>query len=152
MPVESVPVGESQVTVWDPQDVIPSIFIPKHCQIALIPIQSPESSVPSSSSSSSNPSTKSAPYPIIVVPKFTIPADGHPEQLNQPGGRREYWCQLCTFCHLNLDCILTHVRKHLDMTTGCPICGKRFQNAASVCKHGRDVHKVQIVASANAKH
>ena len=79
LPVESVPADGSEVTVSDPQEVTPSIIIPKCCQIALTPIQSPESPIPSSSSSSSGPSTKSATYPILVVPELTIPAEAHPE-------------------------------------------------------------------------
>ena len=30
---------------------------------------------------------------------------------------------------------------------GCPVCGKGYQNTASLHKHGRDVYNVQIVAS-----
>ena len=143
LPVESVPVDESEAMVSDPQEVTPSIVIPKCCWISLTPIQSPKSPKPSS-----GPSTKSATYPILVVPKLTIPAEAHPKQLNQLGGGKEYQCQLCTFHHSNLNCILTHVRKHLVITIGCPMCGKRFQNAVSLHKHGRKVHKIQIVASA----
>ena len=42
--------------------------------------------------------------------------------------------------------MLTHIRKHLDLTIGCPICGKGFQNAASIHKHDRKAHAIQIVA------
>ena len=77
--VESLPADGRGVTVLDPQEVTPSIVIPKHCQIAPTPIQSPKSHIPSSSSSSSSPSTKSAPYPIVVVPELTIPAESHPK-------------------------------------------------------------------------
>ena len=56
--------------------------------------------------------------------------------------------QLCTFQHSNLNCILTHIRKHLNIMIRCPGYGKGYQNAASLCKHGREVHKIQIVASA----
>ena len=79
LPVESVPVDESEVIVLDPQEVTPFIIIPKCHQIALTPIQSPKSPIPSSSSSSSNPFTESAPYAILVVPKLTIPAESHPK-------------------------------------------------------------------------
>ena len=44
--------------------------------------------------------------------------------------------------------MLTHIRKHLDLTIDCPVCGKGFQNAASLHRHGRKVHAIQIVASA----
>ena len=141
-------VGGSETTVLDPQEVTPSIIIPKHHWIALTSIQSPESPILSNSSSSPGPSIKSATYPILVFPNLTIPAEAQPKQLNQLGGSKEYWCQLCTFCHSNLYCILTHIRKHLDITIGCPICGKGFQNADSLHKHGSKVHKVQIGSSA----
>ena len=43
--------------------------------------------------------------------------------------------------------MLTHIRKHLDLKIGCPVCGKGFQNAASLHKHGRKAHVIQILAS-----
>ena len=138
--IASVSVGGSEATVADFQEVAPSIVIPKCHQIAPTSIQSPESPILSSSSSSPGPSSKSDTYPILVVPELAIPAEAQPEQLNQSGGGKKYQCQLCTFCHSNLDCILTHIRKHLDITIGCPICGKGFQNAASLHKHGRKAH------------
>ena len=52
------------------------------------------------------------------------------------------------FLHTNLDSILTHIRRHLDIMVGFPICGRGYQNAASLQKHGRDAHNIQIVASA----
>ena len=45
------------------------------------------------------------------------------------------------------DSIVTHIRRHVDITIGCPICGKGYQNAASLWKQGRDTHNIQIVAS-----
>ena len=44
--------------------------------------------------------------------------------------------------------MLTHIRKHLDLTIGCPVCSKGFQNAAFLCKRGRKAHAIQIVALA----
>ena len=101
------------------------------------------------SSTSSGPSTKLVLYPSVVVPELTIPADAYPEHLNWPGGHKEYLCHLCTFRHSNLDCILTHIRKHLNITISCPVCSKEYQNVASLHKHGRDVYSVQIVPLAD---
>ena len=42
--------------------------------------------------------------------------------------------------------MLTHVRRHLDITVGCPVCGHGYQNAASLWKHSRDAHNIQIIA------
>ena len=97
LPVKSVPADGSEAMVSDPQEVTPSVIIPKCCQIAPTPIQSPKSPIPSSSPSLSGPSTKSASYPILVVPELTIPAEAHPEQLYQLGGRKEYQCQYLHF-------------------------------------------------------
>ena len=44
--------------------------------------------------------------------------------------------------------MLTHIHKHLDFTIGCPMCGKGLQNAASLWKHGKKAHAIQIVESA----
>ena len=54
---------------------------------------------------------------------------------------------LCLFRHSNLDYILTHVRKHLEIIIGHPICGKGYQNIASLHKHGRDAHNIQIAST-----
>ena len=58
-----------------------------------------------------------------------------------------YLCCMCSFQHCNLDCILTHVRKHLDITIRCPGCGKGFQSAASLHKHGKKAYQIKIVTS-----
>ena len=121
---------------------------PKYHHITPTPVQSSDSPMSFTSSSSFDLSIKSASYPIVVVPEFAIPAEAYPEHLNWPGGGKEYQYHLCTFRHSNLDFIQTHIRKHLNITIGCPVCGKGYQNAASLCKYGRDVHTVQIVASA----
>ena len=77
------------------QDVPDSI--PKHCHITLTPVQSADFPMPSTSSTSSVPSSKSILYPVIVVPELAIPTETYPEHLNQPGGSKDYVCQLCTF-------------------------------------------------------
>ena len=100
-----------------------------------------------------SPSVSAIPYtssifsPVVVVPKLAISAEAYPELLNRPGGGKDYLCCLCPFRHSNLDSILTHVRKHLEVIIGCFICGRGYQNVASLHKHGRDVHSIQIVAS-----
>ena len=121
------------------------VSIPKHCHIIPTLVHSSDSPVPSTSSTSSDPSTRLVSYPVVVVPELAIPAETYPEHLNRPGRDKEYLCHLCAFKHSSLDCILTHIRKHLDITIGCPICSKGYQNVASLHKHGRDVHNIQIV-------
>ena len=94
------------------------------------------------------PSTSStASTPTVIVPKPAIPVDAYPECLNKPGRGKDYLCKMCHFLHSNLDSILTHDRRHLDIIVGCPICGRGYQNLASLQKHGRDAHNIQIVAS-----
>ena len=101
-----------------------------------------------SPSASTTPSTSStASFLAVVVPELAIPAEAYPEHLNRLGSGKDYLCCLCHFTHSNLESILTHVRKHLDITIGCPICSRGYQNIASFCKHDRDVHNNQIVAS-----
>ena len=100
------------------------------------------------STSSAMPLTSSTmSTPIAVVPELAIPADAYPEHLNKPCRGRGYLCHLCHFSHSNLDLILTHVRRHLDITVGCPVCSKGYQNVVSLQKHGRDAHNIQIVTS-----
>ena len=41
--------------------------------------------------------------------------------------------------------MLMHICQHLEISIGCPMCGKGFQNAASLQKHGKKVHTIQIV-------
>ena len=100
--------------------------------------------------STSSLSTSVGSFLVVVVPELAIPAETYPECINRPGGGKDYLCHLCLFRNFNLDTVLTHVRKHLDVTTGCPVCGKHYQNAASLCKHGRDVHDIQIVNSSTS--
>ena len=144
---ESMPSGESLTMVMESQDI--AISIPKHLHIISTLVHSSDSPVPSTNSTSSDLSTRSVSYPVVVVPELTILAEAYPECLNRPGGGKEYLCHLCAFRHSNQDCILTHIKKHLDITIGCPVCRKGYQKVASLCKHGRDAHNVQIVASSD---
>ena len=139
-----MPSDESLTMATEYQDV--TVSTQKCHHIIPTPAQSSDSPMPFTGSTSSDPSSKSASYPVVVVPKLAIPAEAYSEHLNQPGGGKEYPCHLCTFRHLNLDCILTHMRKHLNIMIGCPVCGKGYQNVALLCQHGRDVHSIQIVA------
>ena len=93
---------------------------------------------------SSSPSSK---LPSIVVPVLAVLADTLPEGVNCPGGCKHYQCRLCAFQHPNKDCMLMHIWQHLEIKVSCPMCGKGFQNAASVCKHRKKAHAIQIVES-----
>ena len=94
---------------------------------------------------SSNPSNSASKLPSIVVSKLAILAYTLPEQINHPGGHKDYKCQLCAFQHTNKDCMLTHIWQHLEILVSCPMCSKGFQNVASLHKHGMKVHSIQIV-------
>ena len=142
----STPSEEKLPPTTESQDV--SVVIPKWCHFTPSPFISSDSPLPPTSSPSSSLPSKSVSYPVIVIPELAIPAEAYPKCLNWPGDK-DYLCLLCSFQHSNLGCILTHIRKHLNITIGCPGCGKGYQNAASLCKHWRDVHKIQIVASAD---
>ena len=96
---------------------------------------------------SPGPSVK--PFLTVVIPELTIPHEAMLEQINQLGGVKNYQCQLCTFVYTNKDFMLTHICKHLDITIGCPMCGKGFQNTASLQKHGKMAHAIQIIESAD---
>ena len=144
---ELMPSDESLTTAMKSQDF--PVSPPKHHCITPTLVQSSDSPMLLTSSTSSDPSTKSASYPIVVVPDLKIPVEAYPEHLNQPGGGKEYLCYLCTFRHSNLDCILTHARKHHNITIGYPVCHKGYQNVVSLHKHGRDIHSVQIVTLAD---
>ena len=95
---------------------------PKHHHITLTLI---------SPSVSTTPPTGSSSFPVVVVSKPAIPAEAYPELFNRPSGGKDYLCCLCPFRHSNLDCILAHVRKHLEITIGCPVSSRGYQNAAS---------------------
>ena len=128
-----------------PQAQAPTVpKVLQHCWITPTLVES------SSSTIASSLSTKAETLPIVVLPELLILAEAYPECLNRPGGGEDYICHLCLFRHSNLDTILTCVRKHLEVIIRCPVCGKGYQNAASLCKHGRDVHHIQIVASASS--
>ena len=97
------------------------------------------------SPSTPKPSSDPVSYSVVHVPEMTIPDEWYPEWINLPNASKEYWCQGCSYTHSNLDTILTHVRKeHLNITIGCPACGKPYQNAASLHKHGKEIHKIII--------
>ena len=81
----------------------------------------------------------------VIVPKLTVPVDALPEWINHPGGHKDYKCQLYAFQHMNKNCMLMHIWQHVDMSVSCPMCGKGFQNVASLHKHGQKVHSIQIV-------
>ena len=113
---------KSLATATESQD-IPVSTSKQHCIIPTL-VWSSDSPVPFTSSTSSDLSTKSTSYPVVVVLKLAIPAEAYPEHLNQPGGDEEYPCYLCTFRHSNLDCILTHIRKCLNVIISFPVYAK----------------------------
>ena len=98
--------------------------VSEHCRVSTTLISL---SVSAKSSTSST-----AAFPVVVVPELVIPAEAYPECLIRPGAGKDYLCQLCHFSHSYLHSILTHVRKHLDITIGCPVCSRGYQNAASL--------------------
>ena len=113
----------------------------KKRQITPTPVEPSTSTSPSTPKPSSDPAS----YSVVHVPEMTIPDEWYPEHINLRNASKEYWCQGCSYTHSNLDTILTHVRKeHLKITFGWPTCGKPYQNAASLCKHGKEIHKIII--------
>ena len=88
----------------------------KCCQI--IPVL-----IPTTASRSSSLPSK---LPVVVVPELAVLAHVLPEQINCPGGCKDYRCQLCAFQHTNKDCMLMHIQQHLDISIGCPLCSKDF--------------------------
>ena len=98
LPPPAVPIvgvtSSAPVEVSAPVEESP---IPRYHQITPTPIWASEPSILSSSSSSSGLPTKSVSYPTIVVPELTMPVEAYPKQLNQPGGRKEYWCSYVPF-------------------------------------------------------
>ena len=91
LPITSVSSDGNEVRASDSQE------ISKHCHIVLTSIQPSDSTSLPSSPPSPGPSNKSTSYPILIVPELAIPAEAQPKWLNQPGGGKEYRCQLCTF-------------------------------------------------------
>ena len=75
--------------------------------------------------------------PSIIVPKLAFLMYALPEWINHPGGCKDYKCQICAIQHTYRDCMLTHIWPHLEISVACPMCGKGFQNVASLCKHGQ---------------
>ena len=92
-------------------------------------------------------STNVAALPVAVVPELAIPAEAYPEWINRPSGCKDYLCHLCPFRHSNFRFHSDTHQKTFRNNHCCPICGRGYQNAASLCKHSTDVHNVQIVAS-----
>ena len=66
----------------------------------------------------------------IIVPKLVVLTYALPEQINCPGG-----CK---------DCMLTHIWEHLEISVGCPMYGKGFQNVPSLLKHGVLEHNLGL--------
>ena len=95
LPIASVSSDGSEVTTSDSQEV------PKHCCIVPTSIQPPESTPLPSSPPSPGPSNKSTSYPTLINPELAVPTEAQPKQLNQPGGGKEYQCQVCNFHHTN---------------------------------------------------
>ena len=131
--------GVVELAALQPKETTTTDSVPCLC-VTPTPVELSSSTIVSSSS------TKAETLPIVVVPELLIPAEAYPECLNRPGGGKDYLCCLCLFRNSNLDTSLTHVRKHLEVIIGCPVCGKGYQNAASLHKHGRHVHQIQILA------
>ena len=111
---------------------------PKCYWIIPVPIPTP------ASKSSCLPSK--LPVVLLSLQSWHMP---FPEQINHPGGCKDYQCQLCDFQHTNKDCMLTHTWQHLEILIGFPMCGKGFQNVASLHKAGRKIHSIHIVEIEN---
>ena len=145
---DSSPVTEETTKTTESTDA--PVTVPKCCHITLVHLTSsilPLSSTSSSSSSMSAQPSQLPSYPLVVIPELALPANTYPEHINQPSGGKDYLCHLCSFHHTNYDCILTHIRKHLDITIRCLGCGKGYQNMASLCKHRKGAHQIKIVTS-----
>ena len=110
------------------------------CQ-GIIPMPIPATT----SRASSSPSR----LPLVVVPKLAVPVHALPVWINYLGGHKYYKCQLCDFQHANKDCMLMHIQQHLEISIGCPMCGKGFQNVASLHKHRRKIHAIHIMEMEN---
>ena len=107
--------------------------VSKCCHI--VPSLAPILDVPSTSSTSSS-------YPTAVVSELTIQTDAYPECINRSGGGKDHLCCLCSFQHANYNCMLTHIRKNLNITIGCPGCGQGSQNTTSLHNHGKKIHQI----------
>ena len=70
---------------------------------------------------SSSPSSK---LPSIMVLELVLLKDALPEQVNCPGGCKNYQCQLCAFQHTNNDSMLMHTWQPLEIMVSCPMCSK----------------------------
>ena len=54
----------------------------------------------------------------VVMSRLAILADAYLKCLNRPGGGNDYLCQVCHVSQTNLDSILMHVSRHLDIIVG----------------------------------
>ena len=119
------------------------------------PHQTPKSSPPSAKELCLHPmpiTSSSIPnLPSIIEPELAVPMYALPEWINHPGGHKDYKCQTCAFQHTNRDCMLTHIWQHLEISVGCPMCCKGFQNVASLHQHGQKVHSIRIVEAKQEK-
>ena len=102
--------------------------------------------IPATTSRTSSSPSK---LPLVVLSELSVPVHTLPEWINHPGGHKDYKCELFDFQHTNIDCMLTHIWQHLEISIGCPMCGKGFQNVASLHKHGRKIHSIHIVETEN---
>ena len=94
--------------------------------------------------------TKSSSIPnlhSIIVPELVVLKYALPEWIHHQGGCKDYKCWLCVFHHMNRDCMLMHIQQYLEISVGCPMCSKGFQNGVSLHKHGWQVHSVSKVES-----
>ena len=53
------------------------------------------------STTSLSASTDVTMLPVVVVPELVIPAEAYAEQINRPGGGKDYLCHLCLYRHSN---------------------------------------------------
>ena len=90
--------------------------VSQHCQILPIHIKPSSPSIQLSSEM----------LPVVVVPDLLILAEVYPEHLNRPGEGKDHLCCLCSFRHSNMDAILMHIRKHLEVVVGCPCLWERI--------------------------
>ena len=138
--VEPIEVKASTSKTSPPTTLVDIKSVPsKHCRTTPMPIPV------TTSRASSSPSK----LPLVVVAKLAVPVHALLEWINCPGGHKDYKCQLCDFQHTNKDCMLTLIWQHLEISIGCPMCGKGFQNVASLNKHGRKIHSIHIMEMEN---
>ena len=74
------------------------VMTPKYHHLTPMLVTSSASPLVSASSPSSSLPSKSASYPVIVIPELAIPVEAYPEHVNWPRGK-DYLCHLCIFEH-----------------------------------------------------